>query len=65
MPDEKIVLYSVDESSEASHRKTAVEAALELIRSAAIGGDLDLVGEISRLSQYADQIQEALRPQKT
>ncbi len=65
---EKISLYSSEQKADARtsaiQRKVAVEAALELIRSAALGGSLTsgLAPEMRNLPEYADIIQYSLEP---
>ena len=66
---EGISLYkagtATSEDSHMHNRKLAVEAALEVIRSAALGGALSagLYYEFDNLAKYADQIQAALERQ--
>jgi hypothetical protein len=42
-------------------RLVAVEAAIDLIAARVSAESADLEGEMSRLSKYADQIQEAVK----
>lgn len=48
-------------SSDEGKRLVAVEAAIDLIAARVSASGADLEGEMSRLSSYADQIQEALK----
>lgn len=54
---------SVGEGRDAERREAAVTAALTLIQSKVLnsGGATQLQWELSNLSTYADQIQEALK----
>lgn len=62
---DKIELYVANDDSytEEEKRKIAVEAALKVINSAAVG-DGKIHGPFANLSHYADQIQEALKVSK-
>ena len=62
---EKIELYDYGtKTGEDGQRRIAVEAALDLIKSAALGGGqhFNLLTEMDNLKGYADNIQEALKP---
>ena len=61
MSDKKISLYnkSADLSPE-KKGQIAVEAALEVIKAGALGGEGTMDAKFNCLSQFADSIQEAL-----
>ena len=59
---ENIELWIEDEDSASLERKTAVEAALEIIRAHSLSDTAtNLANNMESLSSYADHIQEALK----
>ncbi len=56
--------YNHLDTSREDKRLIAVTAALELIKSDAQGGNVDMSAEMKNLSKYADSIQKALKPEK-
>ncbi len=61
MSENKISLYcSESKLTEAQKRQIAVEAALEIIRAGALGGEGAMTPKFNSLSKFADNIQEAL-----
>lgn len=64
---DKIHLYAINDSDEAHDRQKAVEAALELIRTALESGGPSagtVESHMDKLAAYVDRIQDALKTKK-